>query len=209
MMDSPYTPNPERPMNAAMLAWERLAHGGPAMFPEQVAIYRHLAHRLRGQRVVDVGCGMVAAQTNLIAADLPDTLTPLVAQFGRSIPAGVGQNRRLDSTGISDQRMTAMAVSWLTNHPHALPDKLAALAPAQLGTLGSGTSTQESWTNGFPAPQATRRAGSFSKYIAPLQQFSMTITFPGTPPTMATTANGGVGLYMIPFFDGLTDRSVQ
>mgnify|MGYP001607997666 CR=1 FL=1 len=65
-MDSPYTPNPERPMNAAMFAWERLAHGGPAIFPEQVAIYRHLAHRLRGQRVVDVGCGM-GIGTNVLA----------------------------------------------------------------------------------------------------------------------------------------------
>ena len=53
-------------MNAAILAWERLAHGGPAMFPEQVAIYRHLAHRLRGQRVVDVGCGM-GVGTNVLA----------------------------------------------------------------------------------------------------------------------------------------------
>ena len=61
-----YQSNPERPMNAALLAWERLIHGGPAMFPEQVAIYRHLARRLRGQRVVDVGCGM-GVGTNLLA----------------------------------------------------------------------------------------------------------------------------------------------
>ena len=61
-----YQPNAERPMNAATLAWDRLAHGGPAMFPEQVAIYRHLAQRLRGQRVVDVGCGM-GVGTNLLA----------------------------------------------------------------------------------------------------------------------------------------------
>ena len=36
------------------------------MFPEQVVIYRHLAQRLRGQRVVDVGCGM-GVGTNLLA----------------------------------------------------------------------------------------------------------------------------------------------
>ena len=65
-MDSPYTPNPERAMNAATLAWERLTQGGPAMFPEQIAIYRHLAQRLRGQRVLDVGCGM-GLGTNILA----------------------------------------------------------------------------------------------------------------------------------------------
>ena len=61
-----YQSNPERPMNVAALAWERLTYGGPAMFPEQIAIYRHLAHCLRGQRVVDVGCGM-GIGTNLLA----------------------------------------------------------------------------------------------------------------------------------------------
>lgn len=82
--------------------------------------------------------------------------------------------------------------------------------PAGVGLTGVSTKTTESvYTNGIPSLQATRRYGEYSKYIAPLQQFSMTITFPGTPPTMASTANGGVGLYMIPFFDGLTDRSVQ
>src|SRR3990167_2088064 len=52
-----YQSNPERPMNAAALAWGRLIHGGPAMFPEQISIYRHLAQRCRGQKVLDVGCG--------------------------------------------------------------------------------------------------------------------------------------------------------
>jgi len=61
-----YHPNPERPMNAAALAWERLTHGGPAMFPEQVAIYHHLAQHLRGQRVLDVGCG-IGIGTNILA----------------------------------------------------------------------------------------------------------------------------------------------
>ena len=61
-----YQPNPERAMNAAALAWERLAHGGPAIYPAQLAIYRHLAQRLRGQRIADVGCGM-GVGTNILA----------------------------------------------------------------------------------------------------------------------------------------------
>ena len=66
MMDTRYTPNPERAMNAAALAWERLTHGGPAMFPEQVAIYRNVAQRSRGRRVLDVGCG-IGVGTNVLS----------------------------------------------------------------------------------------------------------------------------------------------
>jgi len=61
-----YQSNPERSMHAAALVWERLTQGGPAMFPEQVAIYRHLAQRFRGQRVLDVGCGL-GIGTNILA----------------------------------------------------------------------------------------------------------------------------------------------
>ena len=42
---------------------------------------------------VDIGCGMIAVLTNLRARDLPDSLQPLVSQFGRSVPAGVGKHR--------------------------------------------------------------------------------------------------------------------
>lgn len=87
---------------------------------------------------VDIGCGMIAVKTSLTAESLPDTLTPLVQQFGRSIPAGVGHNRKLDSLGASDMLTTGKALTWLAANPHQLSDKLAALAPQQLGTLGSG-----------------------------------------------------------------------
>ena len=62
------------------------------------------------------------------------------------------------------------------------------------------------FTNGMPAPCYGRRYMDWSKYIAPLQLFSLVINFPGTPPTM--DANG-IGLYMPVVMDGLTDRSVQ
>lgn len=82
--------------------------------------------------------------------------------------------------------------------------------PAGVGLTGQSTKTNESaWVNGIPMPQATRRYGDYSKYIAPLQQFSLTVIFPGTPPTMTTTANGGAGMLLLPFMDGLTDRAVQ
>ena len=87
---------------------------------------------------VDIGCGMIAVQTDLTASDLPDTLQPLIGQLSRSIPAGVGHNRKLDSTGDSDRKATTKAQGWLQAHPHTLTDRLASLAPQQLGTLGSG-----------------------------------------------------------------------
>jgi hypothetical protein len=80
--------------------------------------------------------------------------------------------------------------------------------PAGAGLAGVSTNGGESvYTNGMPAPCYTRRFDDWSKYIAPLQQFSMTITFP-TPPTMSGTETSP-GLYMVTFLDGLTDRSVQ
>ena len=96
--------------------------------------------------------------------------------------------------------------------------------PAGVGLSGittvAGTSAI---TNGVPNLEATRMYGEYSKYVAPLQQFSMLLTFAGTPPTLGPTivTGGGVGgtwgsaqtnnaaMYLVPFFDGLTDRSVQ
>lgn len=72
-----------------------------------------------------------------------------------------------------------------------------------MGNQAAASTTDQFWTNGFPAPQATRRAGSFSKYIAPLQPFTLKFFFPGTPPTMATSFK------LVVFLDGLADTVVQ
>jgi hypothetical protein len=80
--------------------------------------------------------------------------------------------------------------------------------PGGAGLAGVTTQNGESvYTLGLPAPQYTRRYQDWAKYIAPLQQFSMTITFP-TPPVMSGTESSP-GLYLVTFLDGLTDRSVQ
>ncbi len=81
--------------------------------------------------------------------------------------------------------------------------------PSGVGLVGSSTKTGESvYTLGVPALSATRRYGSWSKYIAPLQQFNVQILFPNTP-TLAASDVGGAGLRMQCTLDGLTDRSVQ
>src|SRR5215208_7719115 len=40
---------------------------------------------------VDIGCGMVAVETDLNATDLLGTLDPLLPRIERAIPAGVGK----------------------------------------------------------------------------------------------------------------------
>jgi tRNA-splicing ligase RtcB len=40
---------------------------------------------------VDIGCGMIAVQTDLTASQLPDDLTRFIGEVERAIPAGVGQ----------------------------------------------------------------------------------------------------------------------
>jgi tRNA-splicing ligase RtcB len=78
---------------------------------------------------VDIGCGMIAVQTDLVASDLPDNLTPLLHQIGQAIPAGVGQ-------GHKDRP----ADTWLDeNRPRTeLDARLENKAYTQMGTLGSG-----------------------------------------------------------------------
>ena len=87
---------------------------------------------------VDIGCGMIAVETDLRAGQLPDDMQPLIGKFGRSVPAGVGKRRNLRSTGASDQRITRRAEKWMAEHPHDLPNGLDHTALSQLGTLGSG-----------------------------------------------------------------------
>jgi hypothetical protein len=80
--------------------------------------------------------------------------------------------------------------------------------PGGAGLAGVTTQTGESvYTLGLPAPVYTRRYDAWSKYIAPLQQFSMTITFPA--PFTTNASDGAPGIYLVVFLDGLTDRSVQ
>lgn len=88
---------------------------------------------------------------------------------------------------------------------------------AGAGLTGVSTRSGESvYTLGMPAPGFMRRYGDWSKYIAPLQQFSMNLIWQPsqiltsaignastTPPTF--TNGGTIRIYL----DGLTDRSVQ
>jgi RNA-splicing ligase RtcB len=80
---------------------------------------------------VDIGCGMIAAQTDLAAGHLPDDLGPLLRTLEQKIPSGVGQGHK---------EVSRRAETWLAEHqPHSrLTDKQVNKTLSQFGTLGSG-----------------------------------------------------------------------
>lgn len=85
--------------------------------------------------------------------------------------------------------------------------------PGGMGIFGFSTKNNESsWVNGVPQPGAMRGFGNYAKYIAPLQNFSWTWTFPSTQQQglgpLVLNPNG-TGLNVVFMMDGLTDRSVQ
>lgn len=82
---------------------------------------------------VDLGCGMEAVRTTLTAADLPDTLDPLLDRIHQAVPAGLGKMHG---------EPTDQAITWIAANQHdpatELTDKQWQTAAVQLGTLGAG-----------------------------------------------------------------------
>ena len=84
---------------------------------------------------VDIDCGMVAAETNLDAADLPDDLTTLHGLLRARIPAGVGQGH------VRSGGRVPPALEALGRPPGSasrLTDRQIETIAAQFGSLGSG-----------------------------------------------------------------------
>jgi tRNA-splicing ligase RtcB (3'-phosphate/5'-hydroxy nucleic acid ligase) len=80
---------------------------------------------------VDIGCGMIAVETNRRAEDIPEpSLDRLLQGFAQNIPAGLGNwHRSADDA----------ARRWLSRHPNAsLTAEQQERALVQFGTLGSG-----------------------------------------------------------------------
>jgi RNA-splicing ligase RtcB len=84
---------------------------------------------------VDIGCGVIAVETDLRSDHLPESLNPLLRQIERRIPAGVGHGH--------DAR-TAAAECWFTDHHptrwrrEPFTPKQEERAIEQFGTLGAG-----------------------------------------------------------------------
>jgi RNA-splicing ligase RtcB len=84
---------------------------------------------------VDLGCGVVAVETDLRQHDLPDNLDPLLREVERRIPAGVGRGH--------DHRSKS-ADRWLAEHDprkwrrEGFSSRQEHRAAKQFGTLGAG-----------------------------------------------------------------------
>ncbi len=93
---------------------------------------------------VDIGCGMMAVRTSLVASDLPDTLLPLRSALERAVPHGRSVGRGKRDVGAWHNLPKATEEGWMgleagfksiiEKHP-----KLASANTANhLGTLGTG-----------------------------------------------------------------------
>lgn len=142
-------------------------------------------------------------QTNMIASNNFGSSRCLVLeQFGFYFPSG------FDKVDI-DKILAACYIEFKIEDKIYYEGRLE-FFPSGTGLRGvTAVSTHQTWTLGTPTPRSARRYGAYSKYIAPLQLFSLILYFPGTPPTLSGTATSGTGPMLIPILDGLTDRSVQ
>jgi tRNA-splicing ligase RtcB len=81
---------------------------------------------------VDIGCGMIAVETDLTASMLPDDLGSVLREIRRVVPAGFDRH----------QQPTRAAWRWLEHHPLVttveLTDKQKRSMGQQLGSLGGG-----------------------------------------------------------------------
>jgi tRNA-splicing ligase RtcB (3'-phosphate/5'-hydroxy nucleic acid ligase) len=90
---------------------------------------------------VDIGCGMSAVQTSLVAKDLPDDLGHLRSRIEAAIPVGRGmhQDGGADLSAIHGHSPSGLDTFWAGFDDLAPAVKARRTrAQAQLGTLGSG-----------------------------------------------------------------------
>lgn len=93
---------------------------------------------------VDIGCGMMAFQTNVVANDLPDSVDGLRTMIEATIPVGRTDHGGENDRGAWKTRPTFVDSAWAKLLPEwtAIVEKHPVLArgasSSQLGTLGSG-----------------------------------------------------------------------
>jgi tRNA-splicing ligase RtcB len=93
---------------------------------------------------VDIGCGMMAARTSLMASDLPDTLEGVRAAIERAVPVGRSMNRAKRDTGAWGDPPAPIVEAWATLAERfgQIVAKYPKLAKTNnlvhLGTLGTG-----------------------------------------------------------------------
>jgi tRNA-splicing ligase RtcB len=133
---------------------------------------------------VDIGCGMIAVQTQQSASDLPDSLDALMRLTEQRIPAGVGEGH--------DHRSDA-ALSWFNDHERTDFDpKQETTTLEQFGTLGSGNHFVEVCTDESDGIWLVLHSGSrgignrlAQKHIKIAQRLAETYFIPLEDPDLA------------------------
>jgi tRNA-splicing ligase RtcB len=93
---------------------------------------------------VDIGCGMMAAQTSLKASDLPESLAKIRTEIECAVPHGFVTIKGLSSKGAWAEAPDAVLARWsgLSERLARIAEKYPRLKPKspqdQLGTLGGG-----------------------------------------------------------------------
>ncbi len=93
---------------------------------------------------VDIGCGMMAARTNLTASDLPDSLLELRTTIEAAVPHGRSVSRRKRDKGAWGEPPARTAQAWAgldTDFQQIVgkyPKLEASNSIVHLGTLGTG-----------------------------------------------------------------------
>ena len=93
---------------------------------------------------VDIGCGMIAVRTSLLAGDLPDNLSGLRSAIEQAVPHGRSVNRSKRDKGAWENPPEVVDSHWAQLAPRfkRLTDKYPQLLKTNnhqhLGTLGTG-----------------------------------------------------------------------
>ncbi len=93
---------------------------------------------------VDIGCGMMAVRTSLMASDLPDNLFGIRSAIERAVPHGRSSGRSRNDRGAWNTPPQAVDIHWqvLDAGFKRITDKYPALLKTNhyhhLGTLGTG-----------------------------------------------------------------------
>lgn len=94
---------------------------------------------------VDIGCGMIAAMTNLWAEDLPDSLSPMRLAIEEAVPHGRTNNGQYGDKGAwNNSPPLVVEKAWMGRHEdyRSLVDRhpgmMAYNTVNHLGTLGTG-----------------------------------------------------------------------
>lgn len=84
---------------------------------------------------VDIGCGMIAVETNLTSHALPGSLDGLLSHIGQAVPAGLG--KQFDKQDDRYPNVTKLP-PWIDTSLSGPGVDLLSKACKQFGTLGSG-----------------------------------------------------------------------